>query len=352
MEPNQIKALDIQELLQRNQGNRPPRAHVSHKRGMNELADVITNQGVDIVRNNNLMNIKDATEWANKKGFTAHEADYNNDGITDVYVKDKNGNLVSMNGYTTKNSNWINEYVYNNVLPASVRKQMRKDGEEVPSKKNVRDVIYGINYKLDNPYMIDETKTGYYNPALLRHDNARSALAYIKNVENLPVIVDEKKYKVKGEKSLKRERSAYDVFNTEIFSVIWAGFKDAYIKMGFEPAEFNREYPVSNRSKALSELYKRIIIYPLIGNTYGDNAQQIIDDKQLYDRVVAAKDMKEAIKQSVLRLYNIFRTNAQADDYIRNELKNTTVFREQTDEIMNEIFNYIISAREGGVFLN
>lgn len=117
---------DLNELANLARRN-PERAKKGQTRknqdAMKKLFEIVgtRNHKQDIKRINEAQSINGAKNWINKKGmkgyYTVEAKDIDNDGIKDVLVKDINGQLVIVNGYTVKPSQYPLRSMYYELPP-------------------------------------------------------------------------------------------------------------------------------------------------------------------------------------------------------------------------------------------
>ena len=89
---------------------------------MGSLINIVgtANHKKDIKQIAKTQSVRGAQEWIaknNKENWTAVEEDVDNDGISDVLVKDANGNLVIVNGYTLKPSTYPYRKLFHEADP-------------------------------------------------------------------------------------------------------------------------------------------------------------------------------------------------------------------------------------------
>lgn len=127
---------------------------------MNHLYQIVgtSNLKQDIKRIKNAQTLEGAKGWikSNKKEgyYTATEEDIDKDGINDVVIKDVNGNLVVVNGYTIRNSDYPYRQMFYNQP-----KEVRKDYNSY--KQWVNDAYYGPVYN-DETGEVDDYR--YHKP--------------------------------------------------------------------------------------------------------------------------------------------------------------------------------------------
>ena len=114
-------------------------------RAMNQLKNIVGTSGLrqDIKRVRKAESLRGATKWAQKHStektqYTAKEEDIDGDGIQDVLVKTQNGDLVIVNGYTVRKSDYPYRRMFGE-LPKATRK-------EHGNYKNYLKTIYGPTY--------------------------------------------------------------------------------------------------------------------------------------------------------------------------------------------------------------
>ena len=101
----------------------------SRRRAMESLKNIVSTSGLrhDIKRVHNTESLRGATKWAkkhttSKRHYTAAGEDIDGDGIEDVLVRDTDGNLVIVNGYTVRKSDYPYRQMYAG-LPKATRKE-------------------------------------------------------------------------------------------------------------------------------------------------------------------------------------------------------------------------------------
>jgi len=96
---------------------------------MDQLKNIVGTSGLrqDIKRVRKAESLRGATKWAQKHStsktqYNAREEDIDGDGIQDVLVETQDGNLVIVNGYTVRKSDYPYRQMFGE-LPKSVREQ-------------------------------------------------------------------------------------------------------------------------------------------------------------------------------------------------------------------------------------
>ena len=112
---------------------------------MHQLKNIVSTSilGQDIKRVRKAESVRGANEWAAKhsnsrRQYKVEEEDLDNDGIQDVLVYDTDGNLVIVNGYTIRKSDYPYRRMFGD-LPEAVRK-------EHGNYRNYLKTIYGPTY--------------------------------------------------------------------------------------------------------------------------------------------------------------------------------------------------------------
>lgn len=85
--------------------------------GMEQLAQVVVGLQKDVKRINQCLTLKGAEAYGKKKGWNAHDADITGpkgkpDGIREVFLTDKNGNIRVVNGWTLKATDYPHRKMY------------------------------------------------------------------------------------------------------------------------------------------------------------------------------------------------------------------------------------------------
>ena len=169
---------------------------------MKSLINIVgtANHKKDIKQIAKTQSVRGAQEWIkkNKKaGWIAEEEDVDNDGISDVLVKDANGNLVIVNGYTLKPSTYPYRKLFYEAEP-----EVRKD------YRNYMDYISDVYY---HPvYDGNNFKVGRYNA-----DDDKLALM-------------EEYEKTKFQKIKPKSKSAYQAFSANYIAPFYKAIVDRH----------------------------------------------------------------------------------------------------------------------------
>ena len=136
------------------------------KIGMKDLANVVLDLKRDIKRMSKAMSPQGAAQLVNlhnqanpnnqwtllKKNPQGPDTldnmiDKNNDGVPDVIVVNKDNNPLIVNGYTTTQTNWAEDALYNSAFPdrASRAAYKRQHGKSI-NKRDFIDEIQGVRY--------------------------------------------------------------------------------------------------------------------------------------------------------------------------------------------------------------
>ena len=165
----------------------------SRRRAMESLKNIVSTSGLrhDIKRVHNTESLRGATKWAkkhttSKRHYTAAGEDIDGDGIEDVLVRTTDGQLVIVNGYTVRNSDYPYRQMFGNQ-PVDVRKKYGN------YKRFLNEVVYGTP----------------------KHDPDTGRIIWPKqNPEEDPTYL---RLKAKRFRTYKpREKTAYQLFTSEI----------------------------------------------------------------------------------------------------------------------------------------
>lgn len=97
-----------------------------------------------IVRTTNLMDPRYAAQVAKRKGYRlVADDDWDGDGVNDVVLVNKDGEIYSYNGYQIKDSDWIYKRDYYDTYPRDERKNVKY-------RDYVHNVVQGMNIDFDN----------------------------------------------------------------------------------------------------------------------------------------------------------------------------------------------------------
>jgi len=127
--PEEEELLDGEESFVMPELEYTPVVTNNRRRAMESLKNIVSTSGLrhDIKRVHNTDSLKGATKWAkkhttSKRQYTAAGEDIDGDGIQDVLVRDTDGNLVIVNGYTVRKSDYPHRQMFAS-LPKSARKE-------------------------------------------------------------------------------------------------------------------------------------------------------------------------------------------------------------------------------------
>ena len=103
------------------------------KLGMDQLTEIVLGLNQDVKQIKDAQSLEGAQAWVQKHGpelYHVEDTDINGDNIPDIIVKNKEGQNVIVNGYTTGESTYPYRYAYYTQFPtAERRKEARQNGE-------------------------------------------------------------------------------------------------------------------------------------------------------------------------------------------------------------------------------
>lgn len=252
------------------------------KKGMDELTKIVLEMKQDIKQIRDAQSFEGAQEWVAKHGpdlYTVSNDDVDNDGIPDVIVKNKDGNNVIVNGYTTGKSTWPYRYAYYTEYPnEKARKEARELGTTfrsfITDMYNPQYDEWGLKLQSENPFA---------------NQNGEAFEAKIKNA---------------GYKKIIRphNRTQYQAFVANIVKPIYDVVKyiNEMLNVKTEPTLL---------SKVASDVWNQTILIPAMIYVYGTELENVTDSewKKLRNR----KEVKAAILDYVK--YYITYKRAQVD---------------------------------------
>lgn len=262
-----------------------------NKAAMDHLLQIVgtSNLRQDIKRIKGAQSLAGAQRWitSNKKDgiYTAAEEDVDKDGINDVVIKDVNGNLVIVNGYTVRKS----DYPYR-------QKFYELDPEERKGYKSykewVRDGYYGPVYDGDG---VNVESYRYRNP----------------NEDEFTKMMNDKGFKVSTPKS----RSPYQLFAKEYVKKIYD-----YVINRYNLRTADGKKP-NVYVKLVSIAWNEAVLKPVLMTIYGKDADigAIMEDQKALNKLKARKEFKQLIISVVTNYFtHSDSTNADLLDFIRD----------------------------------
>ena len=259
---------------------------------MSSLINIVgtANHKKDIKQIAKTLSVRDAQEWIkkNKKaGWIAEEEDVDNDGISDVLVKDANGNLVIVNGYTLKPST----YPYRKLF----------DEEEDPKVR--------ADYKTYEDYIRDV----YYRPVYDGYNlNVESCIA---NDDKLALM--QKCENANFQKIKPKNRSPYQAFNYNYIAPFYTTLVDRY---NLFSAEGKRP---SCYLQCVKYAWDKWVVRPALATLFGeDKVDEIFGDEKFMKKLKTNKQFKQLIETIVL---NYFEQSDKTNSDLLDDLANNFI---------------------------
>lgn len=234
---------------------------------MNHLYQIVgtSNLKQDIKRIKGAQTLEGANKWitSNKKEglYRAVAEDIDNDGINDILIRDVKGNLVVVNGYTVRKSDYPYRQMFYN-LPEDERKE----------------------YKGYKEYINDS----YYGPVYNEETGEIDGYRYNEPKEDLLT----KKLHDKGFKTLTpKKKSPYQMFTSQYIKRMYDYVIERYNLFtadGKKPNVF---------VKLASIIWNEWVIVPVLQIIYGEgaNVEAIMADTKNFNKLKAKADFKKLI---------------------------------------------------------
>ena len=255
---------------------------------MKSLINIVgtANHKKDIKQIAKTLSVRGAQEWIkkNKKaGWIAEEEDVDNDGISDVLVKDANGNLVIVNGYTLKPSTYPYRKLFYEADP-----EIRKD------YRNYKDYISDV----------------YYHPVY--DGNNFNVESYIADKDKLALM--QKCENANFQKIKPKNRSPYQAFNYNYIAPFYTTLVDHYRLFS---AEGKRP---SCYLQCVKYAWDKWVVRPALGLLFGnDNIDEILNNEKFMKKLKTNKQFKRMIETIVINYFeHSDNTNSDLFDDLAN----------------------------------
>ena len=265
---------------------------------MGSLINIVgtANHKKDIKQIAKTQSVRGAQEWIDKNkkaGWIAEEEDVDNDGISDVLVKDANGNLVIVNGYTLKPST----YPYRKLF----------DEEEDPKVR--------ADYKTYEDYIRDV----YYRPVYDGYNlNVESCIA---NDDKLALM--QKCENANFQKIKPKNRSPYQAFNYNYIAPFYTTLVDHYRLFS---AEGKRP---SCYLQCVKYAWDKWVVRPALAILFGeDKVNEILNNEKFMKKLKTNKQFKQLIETIVLNYFE------------QSDKTNSDLFEDLTDNFIEIINNW------------
>ena len=264
---------------------------------MSSLINIVgtANHKKDIKQIAKTQSVRGAQEWIkkNKKaGWIAEEEDVDNDGISDVLVKDANGNLVIVNGYTLKPSTYPYRKLFYEAEP-----EVRKD------YRNYMDYISDV----------------YYHPVY--DGNSMNVESYTADEDKRALM--EKYENANFQKIKPKSKSAYQAFSANYIAPFYKVIVDRYNLFsadGKKPKCY---------LQCVKYAWDKWVVRPALGLLFGnDNIDEILNNEKFMKKLKTNKQFKQAIEMIVLNYFE------QSDD------ANSDLFEDLNDNFIEIINNW------------
>ena len=253
---------------------------------MRSLINIVgtANHKKDIKQIAKTQSVKGAQEWItkhNKQGWTAVEDDADDDGIADVLVKDANGNLVIVNGYTLKPSTYPYRKLFHEADP-----EVRND------YRNYRDYISDV----------------YYHPVY--DGNSLKVESYAADEDKLALM---KKYEdTKFQKIKPRNKSPYQAFSANYIAPFYKTIVERY-NLFSDDGKKPRCY-----LQCVKYAWDNWVVRPALGTLFGDdNVDELINDEKFMKKLKTNKQFKQLIETIVI---NYFEHSDETNSDLFNDL--------------------------------
>lgn len=263
---------------------------------MNKLAEIVGTRGLkqDIRRNHEAQSKIGAEAWIDKRGlkglYRAVEEDVDHDGIHDVVVRDVNGNLVMINGYSVRDSDFPQRSRYYEI-PKEQRETLAETGTR--------------GYK---QWFQDE----YYKPVYDAEGINVQAWSVDPEKDVRTKLMHERGFKVY---TPKKKRSGYQWFVKQIIGNLcdytFARF-NLFTADGKKPNIF---------IKLAAHIWNNNILIPALMAIYkndSDTVEAVINDEKRLKKLKNTKEFKAYIDRILYTIY------------------------QSPDELNGELFNYIV----------
>ena len=255
---------------------------------MKSLINIVgtANHKKDIKQIAKTQSVKGAQEWIDKnkkENWTAVEEDVDNDGISDVLVKDANGNLVIVNGYTLKPSTYPYRKLFYEADP-----EVRKDY---------------TNYK---NYISDV----YYHPVY--DGNSMNVESYIADEDKLALM---QKYENANFQKIKpKSKSAYQAFSANYIAPFYktiVGRYNLFDADGKKPKCY---------LQCVKYAWDNWVILPALASLFGeDKVDELFNDEKFMKKLKTNKQFKRMIETIVI---NYFEHSDDTNNDLFNDLAN------------------------------
>ena len=286
---------------------------------MRSLLNIVgtANHKKDIKQIAKTQSVRGAQEWItknNKQGWTAAEEDVDNDGISDVLVKDANGNLVIVNGYTLKPST----YPYRKLF-------YEADPEVRADYRNYRDYISDV----------------YYHPVY--DGNAMNVESYTAPQENQELM--QKYENAKFQKIKPKSKSAYQAFSANYIAPFYKTIVERY-NLYSADGKKPRCY-----LQCVKYAWDNWVVRPAVGTLFGeDKVDELLADEKFMKKLKTNKQFKQLIETIVVNYFehsdvtnsDLFNDLANKfveiikNWYVENEIETCENFEDEDDEITFE----------------
>ena len=239
---------------------------------MNSLINIVgtATHKKDIKQIAKTQSVRGAQEWIkkNKKaGWIAEEEDVDKDGISDVLVKDANGNLVIVNGYTLKPSTYPYRKLFYEAEP-----EVRKD------YRNYMDYISDV----------------YYHPVY--DGNSMNVESYIADDDKLALM---QKYENTNFQKIKpKSKSAYQAFSANYIAPFYKTIVDRHNLFdvdGKKPKCY---------LQCVKYAWDNWVVLPALATLFGeDKVDEIFGDEKFMKKLKTNKQFKKMIETIVINYF-------------------------------------------------
>ena len=282
--------------------HKKPKKYPEPPVGMNELAPILTQMARDIKVIRRTQDMPSAQRWASEMntkhntGYKANWEDLDGDKVPELVVRDTNRDnaLITVNGYTTVPSTWVDTLKYGADLPYDKRREMRKKGEPYPNKAEWNKIFTGAKVSVDNPFELDISNV---------NDNRYDEFGGIQH------LID-RGYKIKNyDKTKTYKQTAYQAFNKFVFQPVFNGIKEALSLKAKDKGytDFARDWAfvfpsVGSITKACAISYNQLVIVPVTQRICGDEAEEVLNDETLLKKLKTKGAFKQGTKTEVLAI--------------------------------------------------
>ena len=240
---------------------------------MNSLLNIVgtANHKKDIRQIAKTQSVRGAQEWIDKnkkQGWIAEEEDVDNDGITDVLVKDANGNLVIVNGYTLKPSSYPYRKLFHEADP-----EVRKD------YRNYEDYISDV----------------YYHPVY--DGNSMNIESYNADADKLALM--EKYENAKFQKIKPKSKSPYQAFNINYIAPLYKTIVEKYNLFSADGKK------PSCYLQCVKYAWDNWVVKPALGALFGDDkVDELFNNEKFMKKLKNNKQYKQMIEIIVVNYFN------------------------------------------------